>query len=249
MRARLLALPAGAVLLVGAGAAGFSLAGSAAAATNRPYCGANQPTLTAHGSGSAAEAPDLLTVVVSVQTDAATAQAALQENDAGTARVLNAFRSAGVPSVDLQTSNLQISPNYSGTPTPYITGYDVQNTVTAMVTHLATAGIVIDRAAAAAGDAIRIQSLSFSVAHDGGLQSQARAAGLRVAAQEAQAMAQAAGEHLGGLCSVTDTVTQQPVPTLFGDSLAAHAGVAAVPLAPGQQQDTAQVTAVYALNR
>ena len=61
-------------------------------------------------------------------------------------------------------------------------------------------------------------------------------------------MAQAAGERLGPVCSLTDDSTPDYAahPVRDGRRGAAQSAKAAVPLEPGTQQVSAQITLVYA---
>jgi uncharacterized protein len=59
-----------------------------------------------------------------------------------------------VAAADLQTSQLSINP--TSTPNGRINGYDVTNLVTATLRDIGGAGGLVDAAAAAAGDAVRI---------------------------------------------------------------------------------------------
>jgi uncharacterized protein YggE len=138
---------------------------------------------------------------------------------------------------------------YGNGANPRVVAYQVANTVTAKLHAHATdwvaAGATIDSAAAAAGNAIRIQQISFSVDADGGLASLARAAAVRQAADQARDMAQAANVRLGPLCSINDA-TQSVQPIYATPAESAGAG-AAIPLAPGTQTDSTGVTAVFAV--
>lgn len=244
---------AGAVLtglvVTGAGLAACGSAGGtgAAAGGSGSGCPGGVATLTVHGHGSVEGPPDLLTVSLGVQTQAATATAALNDNSTRANALMAELRKHGVADQDLQTSGLSIQPVYSG-PRPTITGYQVTNTVTARLHDLSGAGALIDDAAGAVGDAVRVDQIAFSIQDDSALAGQARAAAVRQAADQARAMAGAAGRRLGALCSLTDNTTPaQPQPVLGAAASAGGAFSAAPPIQAGTQQVTADVTAVYRL--
>lgn len=233
---------------VAVGAAGF--AGAAAPSTPATCAGAAR--LTVHGSGTATGTPDLLTVQVGVAVTGSTASAALDQDNGDTAAVVHAFESGGVTAADLQTTGLSIQPQYASAPSgggPHITGYQATDTVTAKIPDLAHAGAVVDAVVGVGGDATRIDTLSLSVQHPAALQDQARTAAVHQAVSHAQAMAAAAGRHLGPICSVSDQRAQQPTtPMDFGAAASASAhGLANVPVQAGSQSFTDQVTMVYAL--
>ena len=234
----------------GLGAAVMALARGGGSGGNggSTACVSSAPRLISHGSGTATGTPDLLTIVVGVDVTAPTASGALGEDNVKTSGVLRALERGGVASRDVQTTGLSIQPQYSyphGVQT--LTGYEVTNTVTAKLRELARAGRVIDAVAAAAGNAVRVDSVSFSIEDPAALQDQARVQAVRQALSHARSMAAAAGERLGPVCSVADQTEQPPVQPLPFAGLSANRAAAQVPLEAGSQSVTDQVTLVYAL--
>lgn len=231
-------LPLLLTVLVGATA----LAGcSAAAAPSRT----TEPTgITARAVGTVKGAPDLLTVVLGVQTQGPDAKGALDANSQKVTALLAALRGGGVAPADLQTSRLSIDPTY--TQNGRINGYDVSNLVTATLRDLAGAGGLVDAAAAAAGDAVRVQQLSFSIDDDSAARATARAAAVKQAQAQAEEMAEAAGVTLGPLRSITEI----PATTGFAGDAAAGAVAApalSVPIEAGTQEVGVTVEVVYAV--
>lgn len=211
-----------------------------------PRCGAGAPRLTVQGTGSATGTPDVLTVDLGVTVSGGDAHDALAADDATTGAVLAALRSGGVPDRDVQTTGLSLQAQYGRTGA--LTGYSVTDSVVATLRDFTTAGALIDAAAAAGGNAVRIGSLSFSLADPRRLEDAARHDAVGQAASHAASMAAAAGERLGPVCSITDQPTPGVPPLRAGDLVpAGAAGPSAVPLQPGTQRATAQVTVVYAL--
>lgn len=244
---------AGAAALVIAGggaAAGLSVASAAGpAAPPARSCGSGAPKLTVRGTGQASGTPNLLTLTLGVDTSGTSAESALGADNTSTAAVVAALSAGGVKKKDVQTTGLSIQPTYSKTGTP--TGYSVDNTVVAEITDFATAGTVIDSAASAAGNAVRISGLSFSVEDPAGLQDQARQDAVHQAVSHAATMAAAAGDHLGPVCTLSDN-SSGATPTggfrsAEGFASAGAAEPARVPVEAGSQRATAEVTLVYAL--
>jgi hypothetical protein len=123
------------------------------------------------------------------------------------------------------------------------------NTLTAKLRNFSTAGSVIDAVTAAAGNAARIDSLTFSIEDPRKVEDTARTDAVNQAVSHARSMAQAAGERLGPVCSLSDETS----PTYFSAGplrQSASADVASpVPLQAGSQQVSAQITLVYALTQ
>jgi uncharacterized protein len=210
---------------------------------------ADRPTLTVHGTSTIDAVPDLLTVVMGVQTMAAAAAAALADNNTKSQRLLAQLRTSGVADRDLQTSQLSVNPTYD--PKGKINGYQVTNLVTAKLRQLDKAGGLIDSAAAAVGDAVRIQSLAFSVDQTSATFEKARAAAVKDATTRAKTIAKAAGVRLGRIRTITDDTQPAPPPLTFGVGAAASTGTGAaapaIAIAPGTQQVTSNVTVIYEL--
>ncbi len=202
--------------------------------------------IVARGEGIVSGSPDTAAVVLGVQTRAPGARAALDANTARANTLIAVLKERGVADKDLRTSELSINPTYGGDGPGRITGYQVSNEVTATVRDIAAAGGIIDAAAAAAGDAVRVQQLSFSVADDSGLRAEARAAAVRQAQERAKQMAEAAGVSLGPLLSITEAPgVAPPVPYATQSSRA----VADVPVQPGTQELRVSVDVVYAIDQ
>jgi uncharacterized protein YggE len=145
---------------------------------------------------------------------------------------------------------LRISPTYTqGTPSqpPQIDGYTVDDEVVAKLRQLDSAGQVIDDAAAAAGNDIRLDSIAYSLDDDSALLTAARVDAVREAGARARAMAAAAGVSVGAVQTITDLSQPgvEPVPT---DVQASAAGATALPpLQAGTEQVTVDVSVVFAI--
>jgi hypothetical protein len=247
-------LGAGALVL---GCTGLALALSQAGAStpagsvSATGCGASGPHLTVQGTGQASAPPDVLTAVFGFSTTAGNSASALSQNNTQVSQALLALAANGVATRDVQTTGLTLQPQYAyprGVPT--LLGYQVTNTVTATLRDTKTAGAAVDGVVNASGNAAQIDSLTFSFGNPATVEDVARADAVEQAKSHAKAMATAAGRSLGALCSLTDN-TQ---PSLFeSNGFAAPSGVnnatAGVPVEPGTQKQTDQVTLVYALRQ
>ena len=159
--------------------------------------------------------PEPVDAVNRVNVSDPTASAALTDAN-GKATALSAtLEQAGVASADIQTTDFSIQPNFDTKGA--ITGYQVSNTMLVKLHNLAASGAVIDAAARSAADAVRVNGLTFSVDDTKTVDGTARADGIRVAAAHAHSMAAAAGESIGGVCSITDSTTTYPLAQDFGE--------------------------------
>lgn len=231
-RAAALALSAGAALLL----AGCS--DSPAASSDSSPVG-----ISTQGTGIVSGTPDTVTVVLGVQTQADSAATALAQNSQLATGLIDTLKSKGVEDKDLQTSNLSVYPNY--TPTGAVSGYQVSNQVTATLHDVSQAGALIDAAAGTAGDAIRVQDLSFSIADDSELRTQARSQAVQQAQQQAKQIADAAGVELGDIRSITESpaAVSNPFPQRSMADMAES-----TPLQAGSQELSVSVSVVYEID-
>jgi uncharacterized protein YggE len=202
------------------------------------------PGITTRGLGTVTRTPDTVTIVIGVQTRAPSAKGALDANTARATALITVLKSKGVAAADLQTSQLSVNPT-SDSATGRITGYEVTNQVTAKLHDIGAAGGLIDAAGEAAGDAVRLQQLSFSIDDDSASRAQARANAVRQAQAHAKQMADAAGVTLGRIRSITEVPVSPPSP--LGREGAAAA--APVPIEPGTQELAVMVEVVYAIDQ
>ena len=204
----------------------------------------DQPVVSSQGTGKVTAPPDLLTLVIGVETRAASSEAALRDNANRANALIDTLKRHGIAAKDLTTSQLSISPTYD-TNGQRITGYQVSNLVTAKDHDLQGAGALIDAAAGAAGDAVRIQQIAFGFDDDSALLAQARADAVRRAHDQADQMAKAAGVKLGRVRSISEGSEVSPGPRYSLGAANAPGNAAPTPIEPGTQQLTVTVTAVY----
>jgi len=230
------------VAALGVLAAAVVLAGCAPAAPSA--ASPAPPSITTRGVGTVRGTPDTLTVVLGVQTRAASAAQALADNNTRAAGLLDVLRGRGVAPADLRTSGLSIQPTFDMNGS--VTGYEVGNEVTATLRDIAGAGDLIDAAAQAAGDAARVRQISFAIDDDAEPRARARADAVRQATAQARQLAEAAQVTLGPVRSITElpTADQPPVP-VTADARAA----ASVPIEPGTQEVSVVVEIVHTVEQ
>jgi uncharacterized protein YggE len=226
-----------------AGCGGSSAKPSATAALTAASStgAASGPTINVAGHGKVEGTPDVMTVTIGVQTTDPSAQAALQRNNDRAGALISALKQHGVAAKDIQTVDLNVSPNFDKN--FHVTGYSASNTVSAKLRDLSKAGLVIDAAAVTAGQDVRLQGVSFSIDNTSALVAKARADAIKDALAQGKQLAAAAGVKLGAIHTIDDTGTQLPQPQYLasGDARAS----AGVPIAPGSQQLSVDVTVVF----
>jgi uncharacterized protein YggE len=199
------------------------------------------PAITARATGTVVAAPDTATVVLGVETRDRSATAALAANSERANAVIGVLQAAGVAPADIRTSGLTVYPT-TAPETGRITGYEVSNQVTATLHDIAAAGALIDQAAAAAADAIRVQTIQFSIADESAARAEARADAVRRALTQAQQLADAAGVGLGPVRSIVEVGGEQPPMPYQAEADRAQL---AVPIQPGTQELSVTVEVVH----
>jgi len=207
-----------------------------------------RPTIAARGVGLVKGTPDTLRVVLGVETQSPSAKDALAQNNQKANALVDTLKGKGIEAKDIQTSQLSINPTYDNQGRR-ITGYQVSNQVTATLHDIGGAGALIDAAAGVAGDAVRVQSMGFSIDDDSSLKAEARTQAVHQAQLQAEQMAKAAGVKLGGIRLITEIPANSPTP--YYDNYARGAvaapsqAAAPAPVMPGQQELSLTVDVVW----
>jgi uncharacterized protein len=223
-----------AVILVLAAAAAVLLAGIGRAPAAARGDAATPSSITTSGHGIVTQAPDRATVTAGVETQAATASAALAENAQLATAVVAALRAAG--GSDLQTQQVSLYPRTDSG--GQVVGYTADDTISA-TSPVAGAGRLVDAAVAAGANTISGPSLDLS-ARDA-LYREALGKAVADARAKAEEIAKAGGLALGAVTAVVEgQAAGSPVP-FAADS----ARSAATPVEPGSEDVTADVTVTF----
>jgi uncharacterized protein YggE len=222
-------------------------AGAAPAAVSTDNGGGNRPSIAARGVGLVKGTPDTLHVVLGVETRSASAKDALAANNDKANALIDTLKQKGVAAKDIQTSQLSINPTYDDKG-QRITGYQVTNQVTATLHDIAGAGGLIDAVAGAVGDAVRVQSIGFSIDDDSALKAEARTQAVHLAQLQAEQMAKAAGVKLGRIQLITEIPSSSGPMPMYDQYKSVGGGAPAAspaPVLPGTQELSLTVDVVW----
>jgi uncharacterized protein len=238
---------AAAALLIGAFSLGTARGGGSPRGTGTAPITLTAATqhagrITVTGNGTVTGIPNQLTLSLSIQVNSYSVSSALSRANLTTRVVRAALTSRGVAARDIQTSDLNISPNYQGN-SPVPTSYAVSESLTATLNNLSTAGTQINAAVRAGGNSVSVNDVSLNLTDTGTLMAKARASAVHDARAQASQYAAALGEPLGPVVSVTPV--QQSVTQQYLAANPTASGKAAVPISPGTQQLTVSITVVY----
>jgi len=201
-------------------------------------------TITVSGTGKVTVVPDVARVNLGVTLSKSTVKAARDGAATSMTAIIAALKALGIADADIQTSGLNLSPQYATGSSTRIVGYTISEQLQVTVRDLDKAGDVVDTATAKG--ATDVNGIWFEISDPARAQNDARAAAVTAARSSAQALAGAANVSLGSVISISDAT-----PTFVGyyPNVGARdtAAPAATPVQPGTQDVTATVTVIYAI--
>jgi uncharacterized protein YggE len=203
-------------------------------------------TITVTGSGTVTGTPNTVSFQIGVSTTAASANAALQENNQKTAALEATLLKNGITKKNLQTSGLEIYDNTNASGA--VINFTVQDTLNVTSHQIAKVGVAIDAASQAVGNGIQLSGITFSISNQSKYLAAARARAIRNAHTEASQIAKGGGTSVGSIVRVTDQENTGSSGVVYPFSAFATRGAATrVPVQAGSQSINVQVEVVYSL--
>jgi len=204
--------------------------------------------LSVSASAEATRVPDVASLSTGVVTQAADANAALKANSAQMSKVVAAIRAAGIAERDIQTSGININPQYryAENQPPAITGYQASNTVNIKVRDIAKLGEVLD--ALVASGANQVNGPSFEIDQPEAAYDEARQAALKKAQARAEMYAKSLGLRVRRIVSISEGGGFRP-PVPMMKAMAMDARMESAPVAPGETTLGANLDVVFELGR
>ncbi|APO94450.1 SIMPL domain-containing protein [Xanthomonas vesicatoria] len=184
-------------------AAGTAMTAHAQSASN--YTIPNDGTLlNVSAEAEAKRVPDIATLSAGVVTQAADSNSAMRQNAEQMSKVMTAVKAAGIADKDVQTSGINLSPQYTykENEAPKINGYQASNTVSLKVRDISKLGKVLDTLAAQGAN--DINGPSFSVDQPEPAYDEARVAALKKAQTRADTYAKSLGLKVRRIVSISE---------------------------------------------
>jgi uncharacterized protein YggE len=213
-----------------------------------PMIAADSTLLQVSAHAEAHRVPDVATISSGVVTQAADANAAMRDNAVQMDKVMKAIRAAGIAERDIQTSGINVNPQYryAENQPPTITGYQANNTVSLKVRDIAKLGHVLD--ALVASGANQINGPSFEVDQPDAAYDEARRAALEKAQARAQMYAKTLGLRVRRIVSIGEGGNfRPPVPVPMAMARAEKSVDTSV--SPGETTLGADLDVVFELGR
>ena len=224
---------------------GAAAAGAQAIVAPRPPA---PTTLTVVAEGRVTRAPDIAEVSGGVVTVATTATAAMAENATRMNAVVASVRKAGIAERDIQTTGLNLQPQYKygDNQPPTLTGYQATNTVSLRIRKIADTGRLLDTLVTVGAN--QLNGPNFRVDDSETALDEARAEAVATARKRAELYAKAAGLRIRRIASIAESPGNEPGPRPMMMAMRAKAmDSAPSPVAAGEVALTIDVTMTFEL--
>lgn len=212
--------------------------------------GQQQVGIWVTGEGKAWATPDTALLSLGVEAEAKSVSQAQKDATETMNRVIKTLKDRGVAEKDIQTQRFSIQPVRRWVEKENreeIIGYRVTNIVVAKIREIEKTGNIIDAAAEAGGDLIRISNISFAVDNPAPLYHQAREKALQDAMDKARQIARVANVKLGRPIYISEGASYTP-PMIRDYALKAFEAPAPTPVSPGELEFRVTVQMVYKID-
>ena len=199
-------------------------------------------------AGEVTRVPDIARISAGVVTQAPTATAAIQQNAQRMERVRAALKRAGIADRDIQTSSINLNPEYryEENRPPILVGYRAGNEVSVRFRDIANTGRILDALVAEGANQINGPMLMLDKPDEA--MDEARAAALRTAQARAAMYARQLGKSVTRILSVSESgMPYQPRPMMMGEARGMAANQADMKIDPGEQTVTVNLTVTFEL--
>jgi len=204
--------------------------------------------LDVSATGEVTRVPDIAIISAGVQTLQPTATAAIEENAARMERVRAALKRAGIEDRDIQTSSINLNPEYQYDQNrpPRLTGYRATNTVNVKFRDLKRTGAILD--ALVAEGANQINGPSLTIDKPEAALDEARTKAIANGRARADLYASALGMRVVRLISVSEGGGYNvPPPMPMMAQMAERGAAADSKIDPGTQQLQVNVSMSFEL--
>jgi uncharacterized protein len=193
--------------------------------------------------------PDTAMISAGVITQSPTAKAAMQANATKMSAVMDAIKAAGIEAKDIQTSGINLQPQYryAENQPPVVTSYQASNNVNVRIRKIDGIGPVMD--VLVAKGANQINGPSFMLANEEAALDQARKDAVARARKRADLFAEAAGMRVKRIISISESGgMQHPMPMMRSMAMETAKAAADTPVAPGETSLIVTVNMLFELS-
>lgn len=237
--------------LAAALAFGAATAMTASAQTPSGYVANDSTLLSVSATSDAKRTPNIATISTGVVTQAADANAAMRANAEQMAKVVAAIKAAGIAERDIQTSGINLSPQYryAENQPPTITGYQANNNVNLVVRDLSKLGKILDSLVATGANQINgptfdIDDKEKDIAFD-----EARRGAIEKAQARAEMYAKTLGMKVRRIVSVSEGGRFAPPMPMMAMRMEKAGAAADTSVSPGENTLSMSLDVVFELGK
>jgi len=175
------------------------------------------PLITVTGNGEVRQAPEQVVVTLGIEIREKTIEDAVNKTDQASADIISYLRGQDIDAKDIQTTYLNLSPQYTSTGTDYgsteIDYYNSQKTITFTLRNISAYDDVLNGLYDAGVN--NVQSVSFEIENVQDQRIEARRLAVSNATAAARLLADALNVTLDGVYSITDQTYDEgenPIP-------------------------------------
>lgn len=192
--------------------------------------------LDINATGEVTRVPDIANISAGVVTRAATAGAAMQQAATRMARVRAALKRAGIEDRDIQTSNINLNPEYkyAENQAPRVVGYSASNQLSVRFRDIANAGTILDVLVAEGANSINGPTLSIDKPE--AALDEARSRAVASGRARAELYARALGLRVVRVVAVSESGSNYAPPQPPTVMMQARAESADTKIDPGEQK-------------
>ena len=188
-------------------------------------------------TGTVTRVPDLAIISAGVVTKSTTATGAIADNAARMEKVRAALRRAGIADKDIQTSSINLNPEYryENNQAPVLTGYQASNNVSVKFRDIRNSGKILD--ALVAEGANQINGPSLTIDRPESAYDEARVKAIAAGRARAELYARSLGMRIVRLVSVSEGggFSRPPMQYAADAMMVTGARVAKTEIDPGSQ--------------
>ncbi len=204
--------------------------------------------LDVSATGETSRVPDIAIISAGVVTRAPTAAAAIQQNSARVERMLAALRRAGVEERDIQTSSINLNPDYhyEENRPPRLIAYQATNTLNIRFRDIANSGRILD--ALVAEGANQINGPTLTLDRPEAALDEARTNAIARGRARAELYARSLGMRVVRVVSVSESGGYAPPPPMpMAERGMAVGSAADTKIVPGEQKLQVTLAIVFEL--
>lgn len=220
-----------------------------------PVSPSRERTISVTGTATTSISPDLVTLQFGVDTEAKTAQDAINANSQAMNSIVSAVTSLGITKDEISTASFSIYPVYNDSvPDPQtgihktiLTGYRTSNTLFVKTAKLSLAGNIIDSAVAAGANRVDSVSFSLSPAKQQGVQNDLLSKAVVDAKSKAEKALDPLGQKIIGvkLVSLSDFNAPPPPPIYYSAAGMAPTEAKQTPIFSSNQDVTTTANVIF----